>query len=179
MNKYHFFDLLRQFRHRERLSQADLAVIMDVSRPTLSDWENKRIPSRNNVMKLAEALMLSGGETKDLLAAAGHAPNHLRNDFAQEESRRLYQQVLAIVEKPAVSTGDTQWEIAWHDRTRALYDLLFLLSGLDTDMLDRVRCEICTRTSTALIFETDDLTCFPLSFPFQDEPFSRLGFLHP
>lgn len=78
MTEYHFFELLKGFRNREKLSQARLADRVGVSRPTLSDWENKRIPARDMILLLAESLTLSGEETNQLLASAGYLPNKVQ-----------------------------------------------------------------------------------------------------
>lgn len=70
-----FGSLMKQWRHRRRLSQLDLAIEADVSSRHLSFIETGRsTPSRAMVLRLAEALEVPLRERNQLLMAAGLAP---------------------------------------------------------------------------------------------------------
>lgn len=48
---------IKEFRKKKKLSQNDIAEIMEVKQNTISQWENgKRIPSLMQGLKLAEVL---------------------------------------------------------------------------------------------------------------------------
>src|SRR5512141_2995741 len=67
--------LLRDWRHRRRLSQLDLASEAEVSPRHLSFVETGRSkPSRELVLHLAEHLDVPLRERNSLLLAAGYAP---------------------------------------------------------------------------------------------------------
>ena len=67
--------LLREWRAARRLSQLDLALAADVSARHLSFVENgKSQPSRDMVVRLADALEMPLRERNALLMAAGFAP---------------------------------------------------------------------------------------------------------
>src|SRR5512134_228836 len=66
--------LLRDWRRVRRLSQLDLALLMDVSARHLSRVEGGRAqPSRHMVTRLADALGMPLRERNALLSAAGYA----------------------------------------------------------------------------------------------------------
>ncbi|RZS30588.1 transcriptional regulator with XRE-family HTH domain [Herbihabitans rhizosphaerae] len=68
-------ELLREWRHRRRLSQLDLAIQAGVSARHVSFVETGRtVPSREMVLHLAEHLGVPLRERNRLLVAAGHAP---------------------------------------------------------------------------------------------------------
>jgi transcriptional regulator with XRE-family HTH domain len=70
-------ELLRQWRHRRRLSQLDLAIAADVSARHVSLVETgKSNPSANMVLRLAEQLGVPLRERNRLLLAAGFAPRY-------------------------------------------------------------------------------------------------------
>jgi transcriptional regulator with XRE-family HTH domain len=74
-------DLLRDWRHRRRLSQLELALQAGVSSRHLSFVETGRArPSADMVLQLAEQLEVPLRDRNDLLLAAGYAPA-----FAQRE----------------------------------------------------------------------------------------------
>ncbi|MBC8025373.1 MAG: helix-turn-helix transcriptional regulator [Steroidobacteraceae bacterium] len=74
-NSFHAGNLLRDWRAARRLSQLDLALEVGVSLRHLSYLENgKSQPSRDMVVRLAEALAMPLRERNSLLAAAGFAP---------------------------------------------------------------------------------------------------------
>lgn len=48
---------IRRLRERAKISQAELARRVDVSQPTISDWENgEKVPSGENLVRLATEL---------------------------------------------------------------------------------------------------------------------------
>ncbi len=68
-------ELLRDWRQRRRMSQLDLANIVDVSTRHLSFVETSRAkPSREMVLRLAEHLDVPLRDRNQLLLAAGYAP---------------------------------------------------------------------------------------------------------
>jgi transcriptional regulator with XRE-family HTH domain len=68
-------DLLREWRHRRRMSQLLLATEADISTRHLSFVESGRaVPSREMVMHLAERLEVPLRARNALLVAAGYAP---------------------------------------------------------------------------------------------------------
>src|SRR5204862_2020061 len=69
--------LLKEWRHRRRMSQLDLAVEAEVSPRHLSFVETGRSkPSRELLLHLAEHLDVPLRERNALLLAAGYAPVH-------------------------------------------------------------------------------------------------------
>lgn len=69
--------LLREWRHRRRLSQLDLALEAEISQRHLSFLESGRsTPSREMLLRLAEQLDVPLRERNILLAAAGFAPTY-------------------------------------------------------------------------------------------------------
>src|ERR1700682_6423980 len=71
----HVGPLLRHWRAARRVSQLDLALDADVSSRHLSFVETGRAqPSREMVLRLAEALAVPLRERNSLLLAAGYAP---------------------------------------------------------------------------------------------------------
>ena len=71
--EFTFAELLRSYRERSTLSQADLAAALNIHRNTLSGWEcgQHRLQDSEQVLRLAEELALSPAETDQLLRAAG------------------------------------------------------------------------------------------------------------
>jgi transcriptional regulator with XRE-family HTH domain len=75
-------ELFREWRHRRRLSQLDLAIQADVSPRHVSFVETGRtIPSRKMVLHLAAHLQVPVRERNRLLVAAGHAPIYRQRPF--------------------------------------------------------------------------------------------------
>src|SRR3984957_21219904 len=71
----HFGVLLRQWRAARRISQLTLALDADISTRHLSCVETGRAqPSREMVLRLAEALEIPLRERNALLVTAGYAP---------------------------------------------------------------------------------------------------------
>src|SRR3712207_3694198 len=89
---------LREWRQRRRMSQLDLSLEAELSTRHLSfvetGWAN---PSRETVLRLAEALDLPLRSRNALLIAAGHAPVFPERPFEDEgltEAREVVQRIL-------------------------------------------------------------------------------------
>src|SRR4051794_14287999 len=68
--------LLREWRERRRLTQLDLANLTGTSSRHLSFVETGRSrPSREMVLRLAEALDVPLADRNQILLAAGHSPS--------------------------------------------------------------------------------------------------------
>jgi transcriptional regulator with XRE-family HTH domain len=114
-----FGELLRDWRQRRRLSQLDLAAEADLSTRHLSFVETGRArPSREMVLKLADALELPLRGRNALLVAAGFAPSFPErplDDSAQGEARQLVQRILdAHMPFPALAV-DRHWQLVMHN----------------------------------------------------------------
>lgn len=73
--------LLKTYRERKKLSQAQLALRAGFDHTLVSRLESgKRDPSRETVLRLASALGLSATERHDLLLAAGFLPFDVTTD---------------------------------------------------------------------------------------------------
>jgi transcriptional regulator with XRE-family HTH domain len=78
--------LLREWRHRRRLSQMELSLDCEISTRHLSFVETGRSkPSRETVVRLAETLEVPLRERNALLLAAGYAPVYPRRPLDSEE----------------------------------------------------------------------------------------------
>lgn len=78
--------LLRQWRHRRRLSQLDLALVAEVSARHVSFVETGRSrPSRELVLHLAEHLDVPLRDRNTLLLAAGFAPTYPETPLDADE----------------------------------------------------------------------------------------------
>ncbi|MFI0448497.1 helix-turn-helix domain-containing protein [Actinomadura sp. 6N118] len=108
-------ELLRDWRHRRKLSQLDLAIQADVSPRHVSFVETGRtIPSRSMVLHLAEHLGVPLRERNRLLVAAGHAPVYQQRPLDDPDLAKA----LAAVERvlrghepfPAVAL-DRRWNV--------------------------------------------------------------------
>jgi transcriptional regulator with XRE-family HTH domain len=108
--------LLREWRHRRRLSQLDLACEAGVSTRHLSFVETGRsVPSRDMLLHLAEQLEVPMRERNVLLVAAGYAPSfperHLR-DPALAAARAAIDLVLERQKPYPAFALDRHWRIA-------------------------------------------------------------------
>ena len=64
---YPFGDVLRQFRGRARISQRELAELVDVHRNTVGGWERgDYLPAHADVLKLIEVLRLEGEDKNEV-----------------------------------------------------------------------------------------------------------------
>ena len=86
-----FGELLRDWRHRRRLSQMELSLDSSISTRHLSFVETGRSrPSRETVVRLAETLEVPLRERNTMLLAAGYAPIYAQRalDSAEMEPVR-------------------------------------------------------------------------------------------
>jgi transcriptional regulator with XRE-family HTH domain len=80
-----FAPLLREYRDRRRLSQSRLAEAAGFDHSYVSRLESgTRMPTRDAVSNLSEAMGLDDGERDALLASAGFMPGRIENLFASE-----------------------------------------------------------------------------------------------
>lgn len=95
-----FAPLLREFRDRRRLSQSRLAEAAGFDHSYVSRLESgTRMPTRDAVAKLADAMGLEDGERDALLASAGFMPGKIENLFASEP---VLSEVLGLLQDRAV-----------------------------------------------------------------------------
>src|SRR5438067_990734 len=95
-----FAPLLREFRDRRRLSQSRLAEAAGFDHSYVSRLESgTRMPTREAVTKLAEAMGLDDGERDALLASAGFMPGRIESLFADEP---VLSEILGLLQDRAV-----------------------------------------------------------------------------
>jgi transcriptional regulator with XRE-family HTH domain len=122
--------LLRHWRAARRVSQLDLALDADVSSRHLSFVETGRSqPSREMVLRLAEALQVPLRERNSLLLAAGYAPVYRETDLGAPEMREARQAVEFILAQqepyPAVVV-DRHWNLLLANQATHRFLALFL-----------------------------------------------------
>ncbi|GAA2583809.1 helix-turn-helix transcriptional regulator [Actinomadura fulvescens] len=108
-------ELLREWRHRRKLSQLDLAIQADVSPRHVSFVETGRtIPSRPMVLHLAEHLGIPLRERNRLLVAAGHAPVYRQRPLDDPDMAKALEAVERVLRGhepfPAVAL-DRRWNL--------------------------------------------------------------------
>jgi transcriptional regulator with XRE-family HTH domain len=105
--------LLRQWRGARRVSQLDLSLDAEISTRHLSCVETGRAqPSREMVLRLAEALQVPLRERNTMLLAAGYAPlyRHTSLDAPELESgRRALELLMEKLEPNPVLVLDRYW----------------------------------------------------------------------
>lgn len=80
-----FAPLLREYRDRSRLSQSRLAEAANFDHSYVSRLESgTRMPTRDAVLKLAQAMRLDEHQRDALLAAAGFMPGRIESLLAGE-----------------------------------------------------------------------------------------------
>jgi len=98
MDEMAFGSLMRRWRSSRRMSQLDLALEAEISARHLSFIETGRSrPSRELVLRLAEALGVPLRERNDLLTAAGFAPAFRETGLdsaATSEARRALELIM-------------------------------------------------------------------------------------
>jgi transcriptional regulator with XRE-family HTH domain len=113
MPNRNFGDLLRRWRTVRRVSQLDLALDADISTRHLSCVETGRAqPSREMVLRLAEALQVPLRERNALLLAAGYAPYYPHtglNTLELEAARCAVEFLMAQHEPFPVLVMDRYW----------------------------------------------------------------------
>lgn len=107
--------LLREWRHRRRLSQLDLALEAGVSARHLSFVETGRSkPSAEMVLHLADQLEVPLRERNDLLLAAGYAPRYEKRALEDPEMAPVRQALDLVLNAhdplPAV-VADRHWNV--------------------------------------------------------------------
>lgn len=107
--------LLRRWRALRRLSQLDLALEADISTRHLSCIETGRAkPSREMVLRIAEALKVPLRERNALLLAAGYAPLYRHSSLQAPEldaARRAMEFLTAQLEPNPVLVLDRYWNV--------------------------------------------------------------------
>src|SRR5882672_9880859 len=105
--------LLRRWRQRRRMTQADLALAANSSTRHLSCLETGRSqPSREMVMHLAEHLEVPLRDQNTLLLAAGFAPAFQERSLAELASARLAIDQLLQAHKPYPAFAlDRHWNV--------------------------------------------------------------------
>lgn len=113
-------ELLRQWRHRRRLSQLDLAIAADVSARHVSLVETgKSNPSADMVLRLADQLDVPLRDRNRLLLAAGFAPRYAErplDDDALSAARDAVERVLRAHEPYPALAFDRRWNIVMTNR---------------------------------------------------------------
>ncbi|KAB2374179.1 helix-turn-helix domain-containing protein [Actinomadura montaniterrae] len=113
-------ELLRQWRHRRRLSQLDLAIAADVSARHVSLVETgKSNPSAAMVLRLADQLDVPLRDRNTLLLAAGFAPRYAErplDDTALSAARNAVERVLRAHEPYPALAFDRRWDIIMTNR---------------------------------------------------------------
>ncbi|MBF6469423.1 helix-turn-helix transcriptional regulator [Nocardia beijingensis] len=128
-------ELLREWRHRRKLSQLDLAIRADVSARHLSFVETGRtMPSRSMVLHLADQLDIPLRERNRVLIAAGHAPEYRRRDWtdpALRRARKAVQRVLHLHEPYPALAVDQRWNLVQANDCVAVF-----FDGVDPALLE-------------------------------------------
>ena len=134
-----FGDTLRHWRGHRRLSQLELAMHAEVSQRHLSFLESGRAqPSREMVLKLAEALELPLRETNTLLKAARFAPvfgASALDEADMQPVRTALGLMLAHHEPYPAVVVDACWNLI--DANTALHRLFGLVGNMQ-DMSERI-----------------------------------------
>ncbi len=111
---------LREWRHRRRLSQLDLAIAADVSARHVSLVETgKSNPSADMVLRLADQLHVPLRDRNRLLLAAGFAPRYAErplDDDALSAARDAIARVLRAHEPYPAVVFDRRWNIVMTNR---------------------------------------------------------------
>src|SRR4051812_31898931 len=127
--------LLREWRERRRLTQLDLANLTGTSSRHLSFVETGRSrPSREMVLRLAEALDVPLAERNQILLAAGHSPEYDDARQSPASTRQLLDTldlVLAAHEPWPALVLDAQFDVVATNQACER-----LLALIDSDVLD-------------------------------------------
>ena len=130
-----FGDLLRDWRHKRRLSQLDLALEADVSARHVSFVESGRsMPSRAMVLRLADALAVPARDQNHLLLAAGLAPAYAERDLhdpGMAAVRAGVDRVLAAYDPYPCLAVNRNWDVLQMNSGTAL-----LLDGVAGHLLE-------------------------------------------
>lgn len=134
-----FSSVCREWRQFRKLSQLELSLAANISQRHLSWLETGRsVPSREMVLRLAEAMNVPLRERNVLLQSAGYAPAYGETDLGDPSMSPVLDAINQILEHheplPAVVV-DRFWIIRKHNRAA---DLLLGISGELEAMLERV-----------------------------------------
>lgn len=125
---------LRQWRHRRRLSQLDLAIAADVSARHVSLVETgKSNPSAGMILRLADQLDVPLRERNRLLLAAGFAPRYAERTLDGEALPAAWEaveRVLRAHEPYPALVIDRRWDILASNRALGPF-----LTGVAPDLL--------------------------------------------
>jgi len=128
-----FGTILRAWRSRRRMSQLDLAAEADISARHLSFLETGRSkPSRDMVLRLAEALGMPLRERNALLMAAGFAPLFAESALADPglaPAREAIELVLKGHEPYPALAVDRRWTLIAYNRA-----VMPLLEGIAPEL---------------------------------------------
>lgn len=128
-------EMLREWRHRRRLSQLDLAIAADVSARHVSLVETGRSrPSTDMILRLADQLDIPLRDRNRLLLAAGFAPRYTQRpleDDALAAARDAIGRVLRAHEPYPALVVDRRWNILMTNRA---VDRFF--AGVDPELLE-------------------------------------------
>lgn len=126
---------MKQWRHRRRISQLELAIEADVSSRHVSFIETGRsVPSRAMVLRLADAMDVPLREQNRLLLAAGLAPVYGERSLADSDMapvRDGVDKVLKAYEPYPCLAVDRGWNIVAANGGAGL-----LMHGVDPYLLD-------------------------------------------
>jgi transcriptional regulator with XRE-family HTH domain len=136
----HVGALLREWRAARRLSQLDLALEADVSARHLSCVETgKAQPSRDMVVRLADALGVPLRDRNALLIAAGYAPAYRETALAAPEMaqvRRAIEAILAHQEPYPAFVLNRYWDVLLVNQAAVrVGDFMLGKPGLHTNMI--------------------------------------------
>ncbi|MFB4303035.1 helix-turn-helix domain-containing protein [Actinomadura sp. NTSP31] len=153
-------ELLRQWRHRRRLSQLDLAIAADVSPRHVSLVETgKSNPSADMVVRLADQLDVPLRDRNRLLLAAGFAPRYPErplDDGALTAARNAVERVLRAHEPYPALAFDRRWNIVTTNRALEPF-----LADVDPELLrppvNLVRLGLDPRGLAALVVNLTDV----------------------
>ncbi|SDL20301.1 helix-turn-helix domain-containing protein [Nonomuraea jiangxiensis] len=125
---------LRQWRHRRRLSQLDLAIAADISARHVSLVETgKSNPSADMILRLADQLDVPLRERNRLLLAAGFAPRYAERPLDGEALSAAWdaiERVLRAHEPYPALAIDRRWNIVMSNRAIDPF-----LAGVAPDLL--------------------------------------------
>ncbi|MDL4815142.1 helix-turn-helix domain-containing protein [Actinomadura opuntiae] len=153
-------ELLRQWRHRRRLSQLDLAIAADVSPRHVSLVETgKSNPSAEMVVRLADQLDVPLRDRNRLLLAAGFAPRYPERplgDGALTAARNAVERVLRAHEPYPALAFDRRWNIVTTNRALEPF-----LAEVDPELLrppvNLLRLGLDPRGLAALVVNLSDV----------------------
>lgn len=110
-----FADVLKEWRRRKRLSQMALALAADVSTRHVSYLETgKAAPSRDMVMRLADALSVPLHARNEWFTSAGFAPVFQRRDLTSDDMQPFMAALQRLLDRHDPNPGwilDADWRI--------------------------------------------------------------------